>query len=135
MEASKEQMLAEAKERMLLLGISKQITRDFIEDGVVSLSEGIGYLYWINDEEKEMVSDFESKTGSLVYHIIKTYTDFGLLYSLLFVSKKKDTWKQDKKDIEQDYAFVYVVNKDEEAFSEFGSIAFRRNIGGLVRTS
>lgn len=135
MEASKEQMLEEAKTRMLMLGISKGIIKDFVEDNVVSLSEGIGYLYWIDDEEKEIVKDFETKSGGLVYHIIKTYTDFGTLYSLLFVDKDKANWTEDKLDIERDIVFSYVVNMDEPAFSEYGSIGFRRNIGGLVRIS
>lgn len=135
MQASKEQMLEEAKTRMLMLGISKGIIKDFVEDNVVSLSEGIGYLYWIDDEEKEIVKDFEAKSGGLVYHIIKTHTEFGTLYSLLFVDKDKAIWHDDKLDIERDIVFSYVVNMDEPAFSEYGSIGFRRNIGGLVRTS
>jgi len=132
---NREEMKAEAKERMLMLSITKGIIKDFMEDDVVTLSEGIGYLYWINDEEKEMVKKFEEKTGALAYHLIKTNTEFGLLYSILFVSKHQNEWKKDKADIKQDYAMSYVVNMDEPAFSEFGSIGFRRSIGGLVRTS
>jgi hypothetical protein len=135
MKATREEMIAEAKQRMLLLDISKGIIKDFIEDGVVSLSEGIGYLYWIDEEEKPMVEELEKKTGGVVYHMIKTYTEIGLMYAILYVSPDKSEWEDDKGNLSQGYAFSYVVNKDEPAFSEFGSIGFRRNIGGLIRNA
>ena len=87
-----------------------------------------------SENEQEFVKEFEEKYNAIVYHIIHNYTEFGELYSLLFVSQHKEEWDWDNEDIKNNIAMVYVKNIDEDAFSEFGSIGIKSQFGGLVRT-
>lgn len=124
----------EALKRMKMLKLSPQCIKAF-KNGKVWLSEGIGYLYEVNDQEQKMVDEFEKKHNAKVYHVIHNRTQFGELYSILFVSQYEEEWEMDVEDIKQNIVFVYVLNKTYDDFSEFGSIMIRPNIGGLIRTT
>lgn len=130
----KELQKAEAVKRMRKLGIMEQPIKEFEEEGKVNLSENGGILFWLNEEEQEMVREFEEKHDGLVYHVIKRYTNIGLLYSLLYVSKYAEEWEMDMEDLGAGQALAYTVNKDMPDCSEFGSIGIQPSIGGLVRT-
>lgn len=125
----------EALERMKMLKLHHNVIKEFEKDGIVNLSESGGFLYWLNGDEQTIVDEFETEYDALVYHVIHDFTEFGELYSLLYVSKDEDEWKYDREDIENGIAIAYVKNTTEENFSEFGSIGIRPNIGGLVRTA
>lgn len=125
----------ECLERMEMLKLSRQCINAF-KKGKIWESEGYGALYELNEEEQKIVDDFEHKVeGYKVYHVIHNMTEFGELYSLLYVSTEKREWKEDRKDIEQGCVFAYVCNKTDEWCSEFGTIGVKPSIGGLVRTS
>ena len=99
----------------------------------------IAILYFLNDREKEMVKEFEDKSGALVYHVIKNYTDFGTYLSFLYVSANPENWIRDNEDLEtweqgSVFPFVYVRNIDNTHISEFGSIGIKPSFGGLLRT-
>lgn len=127
------EILNECLERMKILKLSNGCINAF-KRGEVWESESLGALYELNDKEKEIVKEFENEhNGYRVYHLIHNYTDFGELYNIFYVGTDKDEWEDDKEDLQNDYAFVYVKNMDDDFCSEFGSIAIRRNIGGLVR--
>ena len=83
---------------MKKLGIMEQPIKEFEEQGKVNLSEGPGLLYWLNDEEQEMVRKFEEDSNGLVYHVIKTQMNFGLMYSFLYVSEHIEEWQMDMED-------------------------------------
>lgn len=91
----REQQKQEAIKRMKKLGIMEQPIKEFEEEGKVNLSEGPGLLYWLNDEEQEMVRKFEEDSNGLVYHVIKTQMNFGLMYSFLYVSEHIEEWEMD----------------------------------------
>lgn len=133
MESFRDSQVEEAVARMKLLGILKTPINEFKKDGVINRSEN-GILYWLDDEEKQMVADFEQDNGGVVYHVIKTLSNIGLMYSLLYVSKHTEEWKMDRADIQEGRAFVYVVNKDMPDCSEFGTIGIRPLFGGFLRT-
>ena len=133
MEDLREMQVKEAIERMKMLHIMDRPIKEFEKEGVLNLSEGIGLLYWLDDEERKMVADFEEEYSCVVYHVIKTFSTLGLMYSLLYVSKHMDEWEMDRADILDGRAFVYVVNKDMPDCSEFGSISIIAANGGLVR--
>lgn len=133
MESFRDSQVEEAVARMKLLGILKTPIKEFKEDGVINRSEN-GILYWLDDEEKKMVADFEEEYSCVVYHVIKTFSTLGLMYSLLYVSKHMDEWEMDREDILDGRAFVYVVNKDMPDCSEFGTIGIRPSFGGVIRT-
>lgn len=124
---------AEAVERMKMLKMSKQCIDAFTK-GVVWESEGIGALYECNDNEKELIKAFEtSHEGCLVYHMIHNMTEFGELYTMLYISPNEEEWAEDREDIKNGYALAYVRNVTDEFCSEFGTVAIKPSIGGLVR--
>lgn len=57
------------------------------------------------------------------------------MLNLLYVNAYEEEWERDKQDLKENYSFSYVVNLDDEIFSEFGSIAFEVKSGGLIRTN
>ena len=135
MKVTMEEKKTEALERMKMLNLYPNIIREFERDNTLNLSENGGFLYWLDDQQKEYVSEFETEHNALVYHVIHNYTEFGELLTFLYVSDSKDEWGFDRADLKDGYACAYVKNLDEEAFSEFGSIAFKQQFGGLVRTA
>ena len=129
----KEKIFNECLERMEILKLSKQCINAF-KSGKIWESENIGALYEVNEEEQEIINNFEKEhEGYKVYHLIHNITEFGELYNIFYVSTDMNEWEQDKEDLKQDYAFVYVYNKSADWCSEFGSIAIKKNIGGLIR--
>ena len=130
---NKEERFIEAIERMKLLKLDKQCIEAFTK-GKVWESEGIGALYEVNDEEQFIIDKFEAHhEGCLVYHMIHNVYEFGECYSILYVSSDKDEWEDDKANIKEGYVFAYVENIDDPWCSEFGSIAVKPSIGGLMR--
>ena len=129
----KEERFIEAIERMKLLKLDKECIEAFAK-GKVWESEGFGALYEVNDEEQKIINKFEANhKDCLVYHMIHNVYEFGECYSILYVSPDTDEWQLDKEDIKDGYVFAYVENIDTPCFSEFGSIAVKPSIGGLVR--
>lgn len=130
---NKEERFIEAIERMKLLKLDKGCIEAFTK-GKVWESEGFGALYEVNDEEQKIINKFEaSHEGCLVYHMIHNVYEFGECYSILYVSPDIDEWQRDKDDIKEGYVFAYVENVDNDWCSEFGSIAIKPSIGGLIR--
>lgn len=64
MESYRDSQVEEAVARMKLLGILKNPIKEFKNDGVINRSENV-VLYWLDDEEKQMVADFEKKMAAL----------------------------------------------------------------------
>lgn len=134
MEKLKIEQKQEAIARMKKLDIYVQAITEFEKENLVNKSEHGGILYWLDENEQEMVKEFEEKYDALVYHIIHNYTSFGELYAFLYVSKNKDEWDYDNDDLNHNICLAYVKNLDEDAYSEFGSIGIKSQFGGLVRT-
>lgn len=134
MEELKIKQKQEAIERMKMLKIYSQAIKEFEKENVINVSEHGGILFWLDDEQQETIKRFEEKYNAVVYHVIHNYTEFGELYSLLYVSQHENEWDYDKDDIKHNIALCYVVNKNEENFSEFGSIGIRPQFGGVIRT-
>lgn len=124
----------EALERMTMLHMSRQCINAF-KNGKVWESEGYGALYELNPDEQKIVDEFEQKYNAVVYHMIHNKFEFGECYTILYVSNEKSEWKSDRYDIEDGYAMAYVKNIDAPECSEFGTVAIKPNIGGLVRVS
>ena len=126
----KKKQMNEAIKRLNYLNLHPNVLKEFQEE-VINISNN-GALFWANDEEKEMISEFEKEYEGLVYHAIKTNTTIGTLYSLMYVSKTEEEWDIDRDDL-PNYCFVYVKNIDVDYCSEFGTIQIKGQYGGLVR--
>lgn len=102
-------------------------------------SEFHGILYWLDEEEKQRVKEFEENhKGLKVYHIVKSHTEFGELLSLLYVNgRSEEEFEEDKQyfdeDIKDGYIMSYTINLDDDFCSEFGSIIVQSMFGGLKR--
>lgn len=125
----------EALKRMKLLKLHSNIIKEFEKEDILNLSENGGFLYWLTDEQKSYVEDFENKYNSLVYHVIHDYTAFGELLTFLYVSDSEEEWETDREELTDGYACAYVKNLDDDCCSEFGGICFKTQYGGLVRTA
>ena len=125
----------EAIERMKMLKLFPNIIKEFEKEGIINMSENGGYLYWLDSDQQAMVDEFEAKHNALVYHVIHSYTQFGEMYALLYVSDDEDEWGYDKDDIRCGCILAYVKNVTDDMCSEFGSIGVRPQYGGLVRTA
>lgn len=132
---TKQEQKQEAIERMKMLKLYPNVIKEFEKENIVNLSENGGILYWLDDEQKAIVNDFENEHDALVYHVIHSFTEFGELYSLLYVSKHEEEWQTDREDLKDGYAFAYVKNVTDDWCSEFGSICIKPHLGGLVRTA
>lgn len=137
MNVSREIKKAEAIDRMETLKLFAPCIKAFKDRDEVQLSEMTGGLYEFssNEELTAKVKEFETEYNALVYHVIHTYTQFGELYNLLYVSDHEDEWGMDQEDIRDNYVMCYVWNKDDDWCSEFGTIVVRQKFGGLVRIS
>lgn len=142
MNVSREEKKIEAIKRLSRMGIIKDAIDQFEKEDIVMVSEQtdfagykIGALYWLDNALSNRVADFEEEWSALVYLVVRSYTQMGVLDSYFYVSDHKDEWDMDYDDLADGYAMVYVYNNDEPAFSEFGSIGWKEAGGGIVRTA
>jgi len=137
--ATREEMKEIALGYMTQLGLSKNAINDFKNDDLLNESENGGCLYWLNDDEKQIVDEYERESGNLVYHVIHGFMQIeGVddpfeMYSLLAVTKYNEDREFEADGIRDGIVEAYVYNKSVPEFSEHGAITVRQNIGGLVR--
>lgn len=130
----REEQKMEAVKRMKFLKIFPEAIRLFEEKGTVMVSEG-GILYEAKEEEKKLTSSFEKEYESLVYMIIHNHTEFGELYSLLYVCKQEEEWDMDWRDLAEGYSIAAVFNMNSPIPDlDIGSIGIKNRVGGLIRT-
>ena len=120
MEVTREMQKSEAIKRMKALKVFPEAIAQFEFDDLVNCSEG-GILYWLDEEQKQMVTDFEQEYGGLVYMVIHNKTEFGELYNMLYVSKHADEWQYDNEDLKDGYAYAYVKNVTCDDFSRLAA--------------
>ena len=128
----------EAIKRMKELKLMPEVINSFIEENTLYYSERqnkmlTAVLYWVtnNEELATKIKEFERQTNSLVYHVQLLHTSIGDMYSFFYVSENIEEWEMDMDDLKDHRSFVYVWNGDIE---EYGSIGFRSEMGGVVRT-
>ena len=136
-----EEKKTEALARMKMLKLHKNVVNDFESEGKLNYSEParlgsalVGVLYWLEDEEAKLVREFEEEYKAVVYHVIHSYTEFGELYSYLYVSDYDEEWDEDRRSIKNEESLAYVHNVDAPECSEFGYIGVQPAFGGVVRT-
>jgi len=136
MHVSREEKKAEAIKRMKAFGIINDAIRQFEKDDIVMTSEPpLGALFWLNDEQKRLVAEFEEEYDALVYMVVRSNASYGMMDSYLYVSDYKEEWEQDNEDVRDGYPLTYTYNYDEPLFSEFGIVGVSERFGGLIRTA
>ena len=134
MKISREIKKEEAIKRMKTMNIYSDAIKQFKNADIVMVSEPpLGGLFWLNDEEKEMVSKFEQENNALVYLVVRSFTNLGIMDNIFYVSDYQDEWEMDNADLNENYACVYVINHDMPDCSEFGTIAWKSVGGGVLR--
>ena len=97
----------EALKRMQMMNLLPEVVDNFKKHQELYKSEFTGVLYWLNEEEKAIVEEFEKTYGGMVFHIIKNYTEFGKLLSLLYVSKYPEEWEDARTLTDKEKYFDY----------------------------
>ena len=137
MKVSREIKKQEAIKRMKVLDLYAPYIKAFKDKDEIFMSEMTGGVYEFSDDTELVakIKEFEAEYNALVYHVIHTFTQFGELYSFLYISDHEDEWEMDNAGLEEGYALAYVWNKDDEWCSEFGDIGVKGKFGGIVRTA
>ena len=117
---------------MKILQLHPNAIEEFKDDDTLNASFH-GILYFLTDEQKERVREFEEASGGVVYHVIQSFTEFGEMLSFLYVSKYPEEWGCDRMDLELDEPMAYVANVTDENCSEYGHIGIREFAGGVLR--
>lgn len=119
-------------DRMKLLHLHPNVINEFKNESKLNMSVSpLGILYWLTDDEIQMVKKFEQEhQGLTVYHILKTFTrDFGIVYDLLYVSNDEEEWETDRENIKDDL----VMSRTLTEFAESGLIKIKCINGGIIR--
>lgn len=135
MNVNREKKKEEAISRMKMLGIFDHTIKEFKDKGIISVSEPpFGAFFWANEEEAQEIQKFEDEYNALVYVVVRSFTDLGVMDSYLYVSDHEEEWERDREDIKENTQFAYVINRSDPDCSEFGYIGLKRSIGaGLLR--
>ena len=130
----REEMIQEAIKRMKLLKLHQNVINEFKEEQRLNKSDlNKGILYWLNEEEQEMIERLEKKYKFMTYHIIHSYSNLGETYEILFIKDNKEEWKAEKEDLKNGYAMARVEVINCPINSEFGYIGVKSINGGVVR--
>lgn len=116
---------------LIQLRLYRRIIHDYKYNDILYRSEQNGILFWLSDEEKELVATFEKENEKCkVYHVIKTETvDFGTVYDLLYVVDEEGFMNKAKEDLKDGLVLSYTIS----SFSESGLIAVESLNGGVIR--
>lgn len=137
-------VLNEIVKRMKKLQLHENVIKDFMaEKRLLNYSEpqrfgnsSVGILYWVEDEEiLNKIKEVEKEYDVTVYHLIHSYTQFGELYSMLYVENSEENYGYDNELLDEGIQYAYVWNKDDDDCSEFGTIGIKPAGGGAIRVS
>ena len=120
----------ECLKRLKMLRVIRNVICDFRKEQKLNCSEYYGALFWLSEDVKKMVRTFEKEHDAMVYHVIKSLTEFGDAYAMLYVSKYPGEWESDRLYLAEGEPYAYVVNGE---VAEIGAIGVRPQIGGVFR--
>ena len=124
-----------AIELMKKLDIYKPYIQGFEKNNMVCFYENFGGFWAIQEPEiQNKMINLQYEHDITIYAITHEFTEFGELYSFLYVNKYKNEWSftlESEGNLHN--AFAYVWNKDDDSCSEFGTICVRSFGGGIKR--
>ena len=137
MKVTREEKKVEALSRMRKVGYWGQAREAFRRSNRVLVNEPpFGGVYDPEPELAETIKKFEEEHDALVYAVVRAFTSFGKMDSLLYVSDCPEEWDMDNEDLGDGIVMSYTINYDMPDCSEFGSIGFRMGSGaGYLRTA
>lgn len=119
----------EAIERMRQMNIMPKVVNDF-RHGKLMFSEFGGILYDLNEDAQKAVEKVSAY--GLPYHVVRTQTEIGDMYAVLYVSKEPEEWAFERYNKKDDTVYALVYNATHD-FVEGGSILVKPANGGLMR--
>lgn len=124
----------EAIKRMKILKMYGPVIKDFKDnDNIMESCPPLWACYYLDDDTMKKIKEIEKKYNLLVYHVIRSYTEFGELLNLLYVSNYEEEWEEDKLFLYDGLETAYVINLDNEDFSELGMIKIMTAPSGGLR--
>lgn len=142
MRATREEQMLEAVRR-LQVWQADEFAAEALEKGTLAMFERFyGFKHndfivlacRVPDEILEQIREIEGNYGILTYMVVKTETEFGVLYDLIYVGRDKDDWEIDAGLMEDSVTMSYCINSTIPEFSEFGTIGLGNKLGGMYRT-
>lgn len=130
----REEKKAEAIRRMKIMGISEEGIIRFKESGLIpSYITGSDLdVAFYEPFHEDRICRLEKEHNILIYCIITTVTEFGILEAYVFVSDYKEEWKDDITDLKDGYALSWCENLTYPECSEMGSIGFEKQPSGAI---
>ncbi len=107
-------MKQESIERMKILKLKQDVIEDFSKEDIIYISEVQGDLLKANDEQLQLIKQFELKKNVKVYHIIHQETESRDILFFLYVSEKEQDWKDERRDLTLGFDCVIVLKKETE---------------------
>lgn len=126
-------LFVEAVMRLDQMPILDEVKKAFANEKRVMVSEHVGLLYNITDDMKKAIQAFESKNGGIVYHVILNDSDYGRMWTFLYVSNHEEEWQFERELLKVGLPIAYVVNLDNESFSQLGTVEIKYSVGGIQR--
>ena len=117
-----QKQVEESKQRIELLGLEPRFSDKLYMSDRYCIRE-------VKDGEMDLIraiNNFEKNYNAYVYHVIYTRSNFGNLYSMLYISNNTEEWKADRKDLQNKECYAYVYNKSDEVCSEIGLIGVEK---------
>ena len=107
---------------------------DFRKTGTAWKSEFYGILYWLDDDERELVKNFENKYKKYamkVYHCYRAHTQFGEVLYMFYCSNQAGENREFDENIKDNIIYCYAENMTDPSCSEFGTCYIRSKFGGV----
>lgn len=130
-EVTDEALFDEVIYRMKKLQLWDEIIKNYRKDKTIYQSEAGGIIYELDDDAKVAIKSV-IEDDKIPYHVVKNTTTFGVVYSVLYVSKNLSEWKWERGN-NDGIIMNYCYNSTEPTYSEYGDSRFIAANGGLKR--
>ena len=141
MKVSREEQLQEALRRMKAWGVDGFAEEALQKDTLAVFERFYGFkkddfivlANRIPEDILQKARELEEEYNLFVYMVVRTITEFGDLYDLIYVSQENSDWDIDKELMEDNVTMSYCINTTIPEFSEFGTIGLGNKLGGMYR--
>lgn len=118
--------------RMRRFGMWTEVMAAYRKDGTVMMSEGSGIIYEPDEDAVHAVEQLR-EYGLHPYHVIRTETEFGPMYDVLYVTPHPSAWEECERPTARGIISSFCVSACTGSCGEFGDIVVKSVNGGLKR--